>query len=126
MSQSSFRELQQMMAMYREFQKLESEDLRNKSSFVEFVRTLSIEGLIIDADVVTVLPSTELHKKCGATRISGFSKFEDSCFEISLLNSEDELLSTEEAQAMGLEDQVHTLSKEDLQDFLLKLVSQTK
>ena len=125
MSQTSFRELQTMMAMYREFQKLQSEDLRNKSSFVEFVRTMSIEGLIIEANVVTVLPSTELYKKCGATSISGFSKYED-CFEIALKNSEDELLSTEEAQAVGLEDQVHTLSKEDLQDFLVKLVSQAK
>ena len=110
---------------FSESQKLVREIATTRGSFVDFVREMSIDGLNIEADGVKVHPSTELHKKCGATSISGFSKYED-CFEIALLNSEDELLSTEEAQAMGLEDQVHTLSKEDLQDFLVKLVSQAK
>jgi hypothetical protein len=114
------------LSEFFEYQRLVREFATTRGSFVDFVREMSIDGLIIEADGVTVHPSTELHKKCGATSISGFSKYDGSCFEIALRNSEDELLSAEEARAVGLEDQVHILEKKELRDFLVKLVSQTK
>jgi hypothetical protein len=96
----------------------------NKEAFAQNVSAMSIEGLTIEGKDVKVGPSTELFK-CGVRRISGFMKHGGTCVEIALIDSSNKRLSTEEAEAVGLEDEVHTIDACDLKIFLVKLLAQT-
>ncbi len=111
-----------------DFNRMLEEERRTKNAFVEAVRALGIDGLIVGSEV-KIHPSTELHKKCGATTLSGFWVPTYNVWEISLKKPDGEkerVLSEEVAMAVGLDDQVHQLYKEELHDFLVKLVKQTK
>jgi hypothetical protein len=112
-----------------EWLKIQKELMRDnfltRSSFIDFVRTMGpIKGLTYMADDIAIHPSTPLAQMCGATSISGFEKY-GTMFEIALRKGSN-LLSEEQAQAVGLYENPVTLEKGELREFLVKLVNQTQ
>jgi hypothetical protein len=92
------------------------------NSFNEFARKLDpIKGLTFNGNGFIIDTNTELAKKSGATIISGFEN-DAGFFEIALKKN-DEMLPNAETMKVGM-DESQSIAKDDLREFLVKLVNQ--
>jgi len=110
---------------YQQYLALKAERDATTSAFRQYVMAMEhVEGITVEGNRVKIALSTNLCKACGADEISGFEK-DETMFEIGLKKG-GKLISAGLAMDAGMEDQIHTLEKDELRDFLVKIVNQTK
>ncbi len=99
--------------------------LKRRDEFASFYPTIEpVDGLTLDVNSKTLIVSEGMPLyEGGAGKISVIGtggKF----FEITLKNSEGEILSTVSAESLGMSDQSHTVEYLNLREFLVFLVNQ--